>query len=160
VDVLNIISPHRAGRVILDSGLAADGRWAEVDPLTYRVRDFNGGDLSRIHVIGNSQATRQPKSGHLANAQAKVCVDAVIRLLAGEPVDSPDRINNLLTNSTCYSPITADEASWLTAVFAYDPKTGQMRVVPESFGEAGEWTRNNFEDIFAWSQNLFADTFG
>lgn len=55
--------------------------------------------VSDIHIIGDSQGTGQPKAGHIANAEAKVCADAVIRLLSGgQPYASP------LTNSACYSP--------------------------------------------------------
>ena len=66
---------------------------------------------------------------------------------------------NITTNSACFSPITFDEASWLTAVFAYDPASGDMRLVPGSLGEAADWNRENFETMFDWSDNLFADTF-
>ena len=111
--------------------------------------------VSDIHIIGDSQGTGQPKAGHIANAEAKVCADAVIRLLSGgQPYASP------LTNSACYSPITANTASWLTAVFAYDPASGSMKVVPGSGGEATSPTRSHYEDMFDWSDNLFSDTFG
>ncbi len=153
-DVLNVIPPHSAGQVVLDSGLAADGRWATVDPVTYEVDGVPG-----VHVIGDSQGTGQPKSGHMANAQAKICADAALRLLAGQPADLPERLASITTNSACYSPITFDEASWLTAVYAYDSGSGQMRLVQESLGEAHDWSQENFEDMFAWADNIFADTF-
>ena len=34
-----------------------------------------------------------------------------------------------------------------------------MKVVPDSFGEAATPTKDNFEDMFDWARNLFADTF-
>jgi hypothetical protein len=34
-----------------------------------------------------------------------------------------------------------------------------MGLVPGSLGEARGWNSENFEDMFTWSQNLFADTF-
>ena len=101
-----------------------------------------------------------PKSGHHANAQAKVCADAVLRLLAGAPVDTDERIANIATNSACYSPITYDTATWLTAVYAYDPASGEMRPVPGAFGSAGNWKREHYNDMWDWWANLSRDTFG
>jgi hypothetical protein len=110
-------------------------------------------------VIGDSQNTGQPKSGHMANAQAKVCADAIVRRAAGMPVDSEERLANITTNSACFSPINSSEASWLTAVFRYDPETGKMGLVQDSLGEAHNWNSENYRDMFSWSENLFADTF-
>ena len=36
---------------------------------------------------------------------------------------------------------------------------GNMELVPGSLGGAGEWSRDSFDKMFAWSENLFADTF-
>lgn len=151
-DVLNVIPTHKAGSIILDSNLAnsSNGRWANVNPLSYESTV-----TPDVHIIGDSQGTGQPKAGHIANAEAKVCADAVIRLISGgQPYAAP------MTNSSCFSPITADTASWLTAVFAYDEVSGKMKVVPGSGGEAHAPSRENFKDMFEWANGLFADTFG
>ena len=155
-DVVNIIPRHGAPWLLRQCGLTGGGRWAPVDPTTY------GSSLEQfpnVYVIGDSQATGQPKSGHMANAQAKVCADAIVRRAAQMPVDSPERLANITTNSACFSPINANEASWLTAVFAYDPETRKMGLVPGSLGEAHEWNSENYRDMFSWSKNLFSDTF-
>ncbi len=151
-DVLNVIPNQRAGSIIQSAGLVNDptGRWAGVNPLSYESTA-----VADVHIIGDSQGTGQPKAGHIANAEAKVCADAIIRLLSGgQPYPSP------MTNSACYSPINDSEASWLTAVFAYDSATGSMKVVPGSGGEAAAPSTKNFSRMFQWSENLFADTFG
>lgn len=155
-EVLNLIPRHGAPGLLVNSGLTAGSLWAPVDPVTYgsTLEQFPG-----VHVIGDSQGTGQPKSGHMANAQAKVCADAIIRQAAGLPVDSDERLDNITTNSACFSPITATQASWLTAVFRYNRATGEMGLVPGSLGEAGGWNSENFKEMFTWSQNLFADTF-
>ena len=155
-DVVNIIPRHGAPQLLRECGLTAGGRWAPVDPTTY------GSTLQKfpnVYVVGDSQATGQPKSGHMANAQAKVCADAIVRRTAQMPVDSEVRLANITTNSACFSPINASEASWLTAVFAYDRETGEMGLVPGSLGEAHEWNSENYRDMFSWSRNLFSDTF-
>lgn len=63
-DVLNVIPTQSAGKIIIDSGLANDatGRWANVNPLNYESTTIND-----IHIIGDSQATGQPKAGHIAS---------------------------------------------------------------------------------------------
>jgi sulfide dehydrogenase [flavocytochrome c] flavoprotein subunit len=155
-DVINIIPRHGAPQLLVDSGLTDGMRWAPVDPATYESTLEGYPD---VYVIGDSQATKQPKSGHMANSQAKVCADAIVRRAASLPVDSDARLNNITTNSACFSPITADEATWLTAVFRYDRADKIMKLVPGSLGQAHNWNSENYQDMFSWSENLFADTF-
>ncbi len=150
-DTLNVIPPHRAPQLLRDAGLANSGgdKWAGVDPLSYASTA-----VPNVHIIGDAQGTGQPKAGHIANSEAKICADAVIRLLnGGQPLASPK------TNSACYTPITADTASFLTGVFRYDPASGAMQPVPESMGEAAHPSREYYDEMFDWAGNLFQDTF-
>jgi NADPH-dependent 2,4-dienoyl-CoA reductase/sulfur reductase-like enzyme len=149
-DVINAIPPHRAGRIVTQTGLATvGGRWAGVDVLSYESAAAPG-----VHVIGDSCGTTQPKAGHIGNQEGKVCADAVTRLLGGIALDPAP-----VTNSACYSPITAATASWLTAVFAYDPATRTMKAVPASAGEARAPSKDNYEEMFVWFRTLMGDTF-
>ena len=149
-NVLNVIPPHRAGQILTANGLAdVGGRWTSVD-----VRSYEAKVAANIHVIGDAAATTQPKAGHIANQEAKVCADAVVRLLGGlNPDPAP------VTNSACYSPITSDTASWLTAVYGYDPFTNSMQIVPGASGEASQPSQDNFEDMGKWFSTLMADSF-
>lgn len=153
-DVLNLIPRQQAMGFVRDSGLTGAGLWAGIDPLTYASTEsgFDG-----VHIIGDSQASNQPKSAHMANAQAKVCADAILREIAGLSNTAAERVANITTNSACYSPITYDQASWLTANYAYDPNSGQMAAT--HVGEAERWDRENYEEMFAWASNLFTDSF-
>jgi NADPH-dependent 2,4-dienoyl-CoA reductase/sulfur reductase-like enzyme len=153
-DVVNLIPRQRAPGLVRRAGLCNPAGWADVDPLTY-ASVVEG--MHKIHVIGDIQGTGQPKSAHMANSQAKVCADAIIRSLAGLPTDSDERVGNVTTNSACYSPITYDQASWLTANFAYDESTGTMRLT--QLGEAERWSRGSYREMFAWAENLFSDSF-
>jgi sulfide dehydrogenase [flavocytochrome c] flavoprotein chain len=149
--VLNYLPDMKAGGIVAAAGLLdAGGRWAPVDPLTY-ASVFN----PRIHVLGDSQATAQPKSGTMANAQAKICADAILREISGNQPDQKP-----MTTSACYSPITNRTASWLTASYQYDQVTRQMMRVEESFAEAESPNNENYTDMFRWANSLFADTFG
>ncbi len=125
--------------------------WASVNPLTYASTSGEVNNAANIHVIGDSQATPQPKAGHIANAEAKICADAIIRDFLGM---APYR--NPMTNSACFTPINHDEASWISAVYRYD---GQQ-VVTEKVGNSPDANAENYQMMFDWANNLFNDSFG
>lgn len=150
--VVNVIPNHRAGQIVTDAGLNNDptGRWAVVNPLNYASTIHPD-----IHILGDSQGTGLPKSGHMANSQAKVCADAIIRSFNGEDPDP-----NPVTASACFSPITSKTASWLTASYRYDSASGTMKRVDASFAEAPKPTSDGMQQMFQWANNIFADSFG
>ena len=150
-DVVNLIPSQRAPALVRDSGLAnaTEGRFAAVDVLSYASTAAR-----RVHVIGDASATTQPKAGHIANQEAKVCADALSRILAG---GSPDPAP--VTNSACFSTITMSEASWLQAVFQYSPSAGAMAPVAEASGASSGWNGDHFEDMTRWFGALMADSF-
>jgi NADH dehydrogenase FAD-containing subunit len=149
-NVINAIPPHRAGRVVTAAGLADQGgRWASVNQLSYESKVAAG-----IHVIGDSAGTAQPKAGHIGNQLGKVCADAILRSFGGLPPDPAP-----VTNSACYSPITMETASWLTAVFAYNPDTQAMAAVADSFREAAARDGGNFSNMGKWFNALMSETF-
>ncbi len=150
-NVLNIIPNQRSGQIVTSTGLANDGtgRWSIVDPLTYASPVYPD-----IHILGDSQATGQPKSGHMANAQAKAFADAIIRAFNGEAPDP-----HPVTSSACFSPITSEKAAWLTASYQYDPVAKAMKRVDASFAEADQPTSDGMQQMFQWANNIFADSF-
>ena len=149
-NVINAIPPHRAGRVVTAAGLTdPGGRWASVNQLSYESKVAPG-----VHVIGDSAGTAQPKAGHIGNQLGKVCADAILRAFGGQQPDPAP-----VTNSACYSPITMDTASWLTAVFAYDPNTQAMAAVADSFREAAARDGGNFSNMSKWFNALMSETF-
>ncbi len=149
--VVNLIPRQRAGSLVAKAGLAnaTEGRFAAVDVLSY------ASTLApRIHIIGDASATTQPKAGHIANQEAKTCADAIVRGLAGfQPDPAP------VTNSACYSTITMSQASWLTAVFQYDPASASMKTVVASSAASIGWNKDNFEEMNTWFKALMADSF-
>jgi NADH dehydrogenase FAD-containing subunit len=152
-DVVNMIPRQRAGGLIAATGLnnATEGRFAGVNVLSYA---STAAGASKVHIIGDSSATTQPKAGHVANQEAKVCADALSRILAG---GSPDAAP--VTNSACFSTITSTKASWLHAMFQYDPGTATMLAVPAATGASIGWDSESFEDMGEWFNALMADTF-
>lgn len=152
-DVINMIPRQRAGALVTTVGLnnATEGRFAGVNVLSYA---STVAGAEKIHVIGDASATTQPKAGHIANQEAKVCADAISRILSG---GSPDP--QPVTNSACYSTITMSQATWLTAAFQYDTATAAMKVVPASSAASTTWTKGNFEEMGTWFTSLMSDSF-
>jgi NADH dehydrogenase FAD-containing subunit len=161
--VLNYIPNQRAGAIAKDLPLDGTG-YVPVDPLTYGVAGY-----PNIHVIGDSCAVPSsdgkavPKSGHMANSEAKICADAIVRSFNGE---APDQ--NIATSSACFSPVTSKKASWLSTNFIYgdifDTRgnvkgKGMHRV---DIGEAAYdmIDGDSYEDMFTWAESMFADSFG
>ena len=143
----------KARVIVVGGGLAnaTEGRFAGVNVLSYASTVAGAG---KVHIIGDSSATTQPKAGHIANQEAKVCADAIVRLLAG---GSPDPAP--VTNSACYSTITMSQAAWLTAVFQYNATTASMQAVAASSAASVGWDSGNFREMNTWFTALMADTF-
>ena len=153
--VINAIPVHKAGNLITQSGIglanSADGKWAAVNVLSY---ESTNPSLAGIHIIGDSSSTTQPKAGHIANAEAKVCADAIIQLFKGGTI-----LQVPVTNSSCFTPITKTTASWLSVVYRYDPATKTMVPAGNGITESNGATSENYEDMLKWFNNLMADTF-
>jgi sulfide dehydrogenase [flavocytochrome c] flavoprotein subunit len=114
-----------------------------------------------IHVIGDAASCAMPKAGHVANQEAKICADAIIRLLGGQQPDPAP-----VANSACYSPITASTASWLSTVYQYDGVNRKMVVaanggntVGAKATEAATISSANFRQMNTWFSTLMGDSF-
>ncbi len=170
-EVVNPIVPQRArgggvGGWLSTAGLtnskdstgAADNRWCVVNVLSF---ESTASGAAGIHVLGDAASCGLPKAGHVANQEAKICADAIVRLLGGQQPDPAP-----VANSACFSPITASTASWLTAVYQYDSAT-QKLVVANNGGstsgaspiEASAPSAENFKQMNTWFNTLMGDSF-
>jgi NADPH-dependent 2,4-dienoyl-CoA reductase/sulfur reductase-like enzyme len=150
-DVVNAIPPQRAGKIVLDSGLAnaGTGRWAGVNAATFESTAAAG-----VHVIGDSCSAGIPKAGHIGNQEGKTAADAILRAFRGLAPDT-----DLVVNSACFSPITASTASWLTAVYQYDATAGGYKIVGTAPSEATSPTSDNYSEMNKWFATLMGETF-
>lgn len=154
-DVINLIPDNKAASIIFDAGLVPEGAlWAPVNELTYEsvIPGKEG-----IHILGDSLYTMQSKAGQMANAQAKVCVDAILRMLNGlKPYSSP------VTTGGVFAPVTHTKVNWVGVTYVYDPtfNSGAGAMVRKAFRSAPEPTEGNREQMLKWANNLFADTWG
>jgi sulfide dehydrogenase [flavocytochrome c] flavoprotein chain len=152
-DVACIIPPQRAGRIAALAGCADRSGWCPIDPATFESRLVPG-----IHVIGDAAiAGAMPKSAFSANAQAKVCAQAVIDLLAGREPESPRLIN------TCWSLVAPDHGISIAGVFR--PTDGLLADVPGAGGisplDAPDAVRRQ-EAAYgeSWYRTITRDVFG
>lgn len=152
-DVLNVVPPQRAGRIAKEAGLiTANGRWCEVDFLSYESLA-----VRNIHVLGDSvmSAPQMPKSGHMANQHGKVCAAAIIALLHGEQPDPQP----LLTN-TCYSFVSDKDVIHVASVHAYNPAQKTMTIVPGASGVSSAANELEGEYAESWGRNIWEDMLG
>lgn len=151
-DVWNVIPPQRIGKLGSDLGLKrVNGRWAEVDWLT-----LESVSHPAIHVIGDAtfSAPLMPKSGHMANQQAKVLAAALVNLLAGQEVNPNPKVMN-----TCYSFVSLDQAMHVATIFAYDREQRTFLAIPKSGGLSERASGLEARYALGWAQNIWADSF-
>jgi NADPH-dependent 2,4-dienoyl-CoA reductase/sulfur reductase-like enzyme len=151
--VANVIPPQQAGKVAQIAGVADRTGWCPIDPVT-----FESTLQPHIHVIGDAAiAGAMPKSAFAANAQAKVCAQAIALLLAGEQPAEPRLIN------TCYSLVAPDYGISVAGV--YHPAGGQLVDVAGAGGvsplDAPKTIREQ-EAKYAdgWFKTITAEVFG
>jgi NADPH-dependent 2,4-dienoyl-CoA reductase/sulfur reductase-like enzyme len=149
-DVLNIIPPQRAGVIAAKAGLiTANDRWSGVD-----FRSFESVAAPGVHVLGDAilAAPQMPKSGHMANGQAKVCAHAIAALLDGREPDPEPVISN-----TCYSFVTDRQAVHVASIHRYNTEKKTMLVVDGTFGMSPGLDEREGPYAEAWARNIRAD---
>jgi sulfide dehydrogenase [flavocytochrome c] flavoprotein chain len=148
-DVLNLIPPQRAGDLAKDFA-NTNRRWVGVDWLTMQAVGQPG-----VHVVGDAilSAPGMPKSGHLANQQAKVAAAAVLALLKGEAVNPAPVVMN-----TCYSFVTPDQAMHVASVHQYDTAEKTMKAVPGAGGVSATASAAEAAYALGWAENIWADS--
>ena len=150
-DVLNVLPAMRAGLLAVQTGLAnANGRWCHVDFL-----NFESTAARHIHVLGDAiqVAAAMPKSGHMANAHAKVCAAAIVAELQGLEINPQPMLSNV-----CMSWVDEAQAIHVASVHEYVPAQKTFRVVSGSGGVSD--ARSELEGSYAraWAKNIWADT--
>ena len=151
-DVLNVIPPQRAGNIAQQAGaLTKSSHWCDVDWRTMESKSSPG-----VHILGDATlaAPAMPKSGSMANNQAKIAAAAIIESLRGRPA-TPMKVLN-----TCYSFVSQKEAIRVSSVHEWDAAQGTLAPVKGAGGISA--ARSEAEGAYAWSwaRNIWADTLG
>jgi sulfite dehydrogenase len=152
-DVLNVVPPQRAGDIAARAGIVTtNNRWCAVD-----WRTLESTAVKNVHVLGDAtlSAPLMPKSGSMANNQAKLCAAAVVDLINGRtPNPNPKIIN------TCYSFVSRDEVVHVASVHEWNAEQKTLTTVKGSGGVSS--ARNELEAKYAlaWAQNIWTDALG
>jgi sulfide dehydrogenase [flavocytochrome c] flavoprotein chain len=161
-DVVNIIPPHHAGLIAVNTGLTNDKGWCTVDMLTMESTKHKD-----IYVVGDSTVHGDlpvygaPKSAHMANTQAKVAAGAILAKINGVPAPEPFFVN------TCYS--IAEKEWGFSVVHIYRAKDGKLVYDTKAGGispvnmpdEAQLKLQRKLESeyVHGWFKNIMADAF-
>ncbi|MDH5534939.1 MAG: NAD(P)/FAD-dependent oxidoreductase [Betaproteobacteria bacterium] len=149
-DVLNVVPPQRAADIAVKTGLVtASNRWCEVNWLTCESVAVPG-----VHVIGDAtqSASGMPKSGSMANQQAKVCAAAVIALVKGQQPNADPMMMN-----TCYSFVSGSSAMHVTSVHRYDPEKKAVLPVKGAGGVSKAASADEAQYAWGWARNIWAE---
>jgi sulfide dehydrogenase [flavocytochrome c] flavoprotein chain len=155
--VINALPNMRAGLIAVQSGLnnMANGRWCGVNYQT-----FESTAAKDVHVLGDSiqVAPLMPKSGHMANSQAKVAAAAIVAQLSNWDVN----LSPMLTN-TCYSMVDAKNCIHVASVHEYVAAEKTFKTVAGSGGVSSIDLKSDvtqLEGVYAesWARNIWADT--
>lgn len=148
-DVLNVLPAMGAGAIARDTGLTGNSRWVGVD-----YRTFAATRAPEIHVIGDAiqAAPAMPKSGHMANAHAKVAAAAILAGLADLPPDPAPMLTN-----TCYSHVDEHEVIHVASVHRYVEAERTYRTVPGSGGVSDAPSELEARYAWHWARTLWSD---
>jgi hypothetical protein len=93
-----------------------------------------------------------PKSGHMANSQAKVVAAAITAELSGWEIDPAPMLTN-----TCYSFVDDKRVVHIASVHEYVAAEKTFRTVPVSGGLSP--APNELETAFAfgWARSIWSD---
>jgi len=151
-DVLNVLPAMRAGAIAVQAGLnnLAGHRWCGVDYL-----DFQSTAARDIHVLGDAiqSAPAMPKSGHMANAHAKVAAAAIVAELSGWPVNPAPMLTN-----TCYSFVDDRRVIHVASVHEYVAAERTYKAVGASGGVSPGPSELEGRYALDWARNIWADT--
>ena len=175
-DVLNIIPPHKAGKIAAAAGLVGtsgnnfEQGWCKVEPMTmasavdpdiYTIGDACvAGEMA---LYGNPNAAfDMPKSAHIAMTQAKVAAAAIVAKVNGLAAPQPYYAN------TCYSVVGHEYG--FSVAHLYRVQNGTFKYVPEGSGISPItmpdkspvpmiYRKLEAEYADGWLRNVMADAF-
>jgi sulfide dehydrogenase [flavocytochrome c] flavoprotein chain len=151
--VLNVLPPMRAGEIAVQSGLAnANQRWCHVHFL-----NFESTAVRHVHVLGDAiqAAPGMPKSGHMANAHAKVAAAAIVAELHGLELNPEPMLAN-----ACMSFVDDTRAIHVASVHSYNVPTRTFMPVDGAGGLSAAPSVQEGQLADAWARNIWADTLG
>ncbi len=141
-DLLIGVPPHRAPRVVRESGLLGTAAWVPADPATLRTARpevYAIGDVAAVPIAGGKML---PKAGVFAHAQAEVVAENIARELAGR---APTR--RFDGHGWCAVETGNGRAAWGSGNF-YAPAGPDITLHPPA--RRWHWGKVAFERWWLW----------
>ena len=153
-DVVNLIPPQKAAKIVADAGLTNSDGWCRVNQ-----RTFESKIKKDIHVIGDASiAGKMPKSGFAANSQGKVCAAAIVAELHNIKMPEPSYVN------TCYSLVSPDYGISVAAVYRFNESDGIYKVKGSGgvspLDADAQFRKNEASYAEGWYDSITLDAFG
>lgn len=151
--VLNVVPPQKAGAIADRAGVTDSSGWVPIKPQT-----FESVQVADIYVVGDATAAApMPKSGFVANAQAKVAAANILASFAGKPAPQPAWLN------TCYSLIAPDYGISVANVYAL--ADGKLIEMKDTGGVSPRQASDDFRKLeaqygVAWYNAIAQDSWG
>jgi NADPH-dependent 2,4-dienoyl-CoA reductase/sulfur reductase-like enzyme len=149
--VANVIPPQKAGHIAEIAGAVDNTGWCPIDPLTFASKL-----VPDIHVIGDACiAGGIPKSASAANAQAKACAAAIVKLISGEEPAAPKLVG------ACYNTVAPGYGFSLSGI--YQPRDDVFAEVEggtSPIDAPREVRAREANDAQSWYKTITADAFG
>ena len=151
-DVINALPAMKAGKIAQQANLTnmANNRWCGVN-----YQSFESTAASDVFVIGDAiqVAPLMPKSGHMANNQAKVAAAAIVAQLNGWEINPAPMLTN-----TCYSFVDDRNVVHVASVHEYVPNERTFKVVGGSGGVSSGPTELEGSYANNWARTIWSDT--
>jgi sulfide dehydrogenase [flavocytochrome c] flavoprotein subunit len=145
-DLLAVIPPNRASRIIREGGLGDP--FADVDLATFRSTKFEN-----IWALGDAAKTPFTKSAYVASLSGKIAAHALAGALGANPPAPPD-LHNI-----CYPYVQSDKtlmvrADWTIGTEDGKPKVNVKGAADNTPNPSGVQLRK------AWERGLWREMFG
>lgn len=151
--VLNVVPPQKAGAIADRAGVTDASGWVPI-----KLQTFESVQVADIYVVGDATAAApMPKSGFVANAQAKVAAANILASFAGKPAPQPAWLN------TCYSLIAPDYGISVANVYAL--ADGKLIEMKDTGGVSPRQASDDFRKLeaqygVAWYNAIAQDSWG
>ncbi|MGQ0662850.1 MAG: NAD(P)/FAD-dependent oxidoreductase [Pseudomonadota bacterium] len=154
-DLLSLIPPNRATRLIVDLGLADEGdAFAAVDPVTLRTRHD-----AHVFAVGDAARTPFGKSAAAAAGMARNCAREIARALGVTGLASFTAAAPARVDASCYPYVDPERALKLEVAYAVSQEAASLghdsRVLSDAEAKAA-----NAAERRAWESALIDGIFG
>lgn len=144
-DLLAYVPPHRAPKVVRDSGMCGESGWISVDRSTLETRFpcvYAIGDVAGIMLTSIGKPL--PKAGVLAHNEAEVVAHNIARAIAGS-----GELRRFSGEGECFVETGDGRAGFGSGNFYADPAP-QIALKPPSI--LRHWGKIAFEKYWLWSR--------